>query len=75
MEGDNRILRALNPKQWEPYPCIWYPEITCPIKTKWKLSPENLVPWCMTCKSIGYLDEQIKLAASMNDMKKTSWII
>lgn len=60
MEGkDEKIYRALRPEEVQKdYPCVWYKEITCPIRTQWKLSPENLTPWCSVCKQIGYLDEQ-----------------
>lgn len=59
MEGkDREIYRALNPDEQKDYPCVWYDEVCCPIRTKWKLVPENLTPWCTVCKQIGYLDEE-----------------
>jgi len=58
MEGkDERIMQALGQDD-KDYPCVWYEKVTCPIRTKWKLSPENLTPWCTVCKQIGYLDEE-----------------
>lgn len=66
---DEKLYRALNPnEQQKDYPCVWWEEIICPIRTKWKLSPENLTSWCGICKDIGYLDEQkdqIKLKAQV----------
>lgn len=57
-----KIYKALKEEQKE-YPCVWYEEIVCPIRTRWKLSPENLVPWCPVCKQVGYLDvEKRKLS-------------
>jgi len=58
--GHGRIMEALRPDEQKDYPCVWYEKIICPIRTKWKLSPENLTPWCTVCKQIGYLDEQKK---------------
>lgn len=54
---DEKLAKALIEKK-EEYPCVWYSKIKCPIRTQWKLTPENLTPWCAVCKSIGYLDEQ-----------------
>jgi len=65
MEGEeeSRIMKALKPNS-DQYPCVWYSMVICPIRTKWKLAPENLTPWCTVCKQIGYLDEQRKLSES-----------
>lgn len=54
-----KIAKALGVEE-KDYPCVWYKEVICPIRTQWKLSPENLAPWCTVCKQIGYLDEQKK---------------
>lgn len=59
---ENKILRALTEDEkrkafQEVYPCVWY-GFKCPIRSKWKLSPENLSPWCTVCEQIGYLTEQ-----------------
>jgi len=56
---DEKIIAALK-SEGDTYPCVWYRQIICPIRTQWKLKPENLAPWCNTCKQIGYLDEQKK---------------
>lgn len=56
---EEKIMKALSPEEAKDYPCVWYEEITCPIRTKWKLSPENLAPWCTICPPI-YLNEQKK---------------
>jgi len=34
------------------YPCIFYHNIKCPIRTLWKLRPESLAPFCQACKDI-----------------------
>lgn len=34
------------------YPCVFYPKITCPIRTMWKLKPESLQGFCVACKDI-----------------------
>lgn len=64
MDGkdDRTIAKALNVESHlvKDYPCVWYSDIPCPIRTQWKLKPENLAPWCTVCKQIGYLDEQKK---------------
>jgi len=52
-----KIMKALGAED-QKYPCVWYEKVNCPIRTKWKLAPENLTPWCTVCKQIGYLDEQ-----------------
>lgn len=63
MDGtEGKIYEALkerNERKEKEYPCIWY-GFKCPIRSKWKLAPENLVPWCSVCKQIGYLDEEKK---------------
>jgi len=59
MDGkDEKLLRALNKEKEEEYPCVWYSRISCPIRSRWKLLPENLTPWCTVCKQIGFLDEE-----------------
>lgn len=59
MDGqDEKLYRVLNKDEQKDYPCVWYRQITCPIRTQWKLSPENLTPWCAVCKQIGYIDEE-----------------
>jgi len=55
-EKERKILKALNQEEKE-YPCVWYEDIKCPIRTKWKLLPENLAPWCSICQEIGYLKD------------------
>lgn len=58
MDGKERVIaKALQGEEKKDYPCIWYPGIVCPIRTEWKLMPENLAPWCSVCKDIGFLDE------------------
>lgn len=61
MDGKERtIAKALGAEEKKEYPCVWYPNIVCPIRTEWKLMPENLAPWCSVCKDIGYLNEAKK---------------
>lgn len=72
MEGkEEKILRALKDKE-EKYPCVWYPNIICPIRSRWKLAPENLTPWCTVCKDIGYLDEARSSYKEMNKLKRNA---
>lgn len=62
LDGKERtIAKALgvDENQKKEYPCVWYPDIVCPIRTEWKLMPENLAPWCAVCKDIGYLDKKL----------------
>ena len=66
MDGkEGTLYRALKQEEdSKDYPCVWYVKIQCPIRTKWKLKPENLTSWCGVCKQIGYLDEQKALIKS-----------
>ena len=65
MEGnDDAVMNAFKANQdyqGKVYPCVWYPPVDCPIRTLWKLSPENLVSWCVACKQMGYIDNQDKV--------------
>lgn len=33
----------------EEYRCIFEPDTTCPVRTKWKLRPESPVDFCKVC--------------------------
>lgn len=51
------------------YPCVWYDSIICPIRTKWKLSPENLKLWCEICPLL-YLHKETTLRNNSDKKKK-----
>lgn len=40
------------------YPCVYYPNIVCPIRTLWKLKPESLQGFCVACKDI-YINRKL----------------
>lgn len=55
---EREIYRALVPEEEEKeYPCIWF-NFRCPIRTRWKLTPESLALWCPICRAVGYLDQE-----------------
>jgi len=40
------------------YPCVFFPNIKCPIRTLWKLKPESLQGFCVACKEI-YINRKL----------------
>ncbi len=73
MDGrEEKIFHALQGSEEEKgYPCVWYESLLCPIRTRWKLTPENLKGWCDICQAYGYLKE-LKNKAENIEVKRNA---